>query len=203
MKQLIMEAVGTFFLASTVLLLSGNPLAIGLMFMAMIYIGGHISGGYYNPALSFAAFMTGTLDVMKWVRYMIAQLVGAVAAAGLFYFFSGTAFGAQNDGFNVLEAMVPEVLLALVLCLVVLSTLLVPRYKDSHIVGLVNGFTLSGIASFGGLAANPAIALSGVLVSLVVGAETNLMGSVVVQIVGPFVGAALAAVLFQYLNNRD
>jgi len=51
MNRYIIELIGTFFLVLTIGL-SGNPLAIGLVLVAMVYMGGHISGANYNPAVS-------------------------------------------------------------------------------------------------------------------------------------------------------
>ena len=64
MQKYVVELVGTFLLALAISL-SANPIAIGLMLMALIYAGGHVSGGHYNPAVSFGAFMRGRLSVRK------------------------------------------------------------------------------------------------------------------------------------------
>src|ERR1700756_3351215 len=87
-RKMIAEFIGTFFLVFTVgaSVRSGNalaPLAIGVALMVMVYAGGHISGGHYNPAVTVAVLVRGRIDPREAVGYWIAQLaaglVGAVA----------------------------------------------------------------------------------------------------------------------------
>ena len=88
MKKYVVELLGTFFLVFTV----GNtvigqgagalaPLAIGLSLMVMIFAGGHISGGHFNPAVTLAVWWRGKCDTKDVVPYIASQIIGAVAAA--------------------------------------------------------------------------------------------------------------------------
>jgi len=86
MKKLIVELIGTFFLVLTVVVAVANggamaPVAIGASLMVMIYAGGHISGGHFNPAVSLGALIRGALSMADFVPYVIAQLIGAALAA--------------------------------------------------------------------------------------------------------------------------
>ncbi len=63
MRSYLMEFIGTMFLVLAVTL-SGNPIAIGVMLMVMVYMGGHISGGHYNPAVSLAVWVRGKLGLV-------------------------------------------------------------------------------------------------------------------------------------------
>src|SRR5882762_2386701 len=87
MKKYITEFIGTFFLVLTVGLTvnggAGNmaPLAIGAALMVMIYAGGHISGGHYNPAVTLAVLIRGRIRTGDALVYMGSQLAGAVAAS--------------------------------------------------------------------------------------------------------------------------
>jgi len=86
MKRYLTEFIGTFFLvfvgALTVLgKMLFAPLAIGTILMVMVYMGGHVSGGHYNPAVSLGVWMRGKLDTSDFVPYVVAQLVGAMLAA--------------------------------------------------------------------------------------------------------------------------
>ena len=90
MAKYIVELIGTFFLALTVgiaavLGAAGPlaPLAIGSILMIMIYAGGHISGGHFNPAVTLAVFIRGRCEARDVAPYLIAQVVGAVLAAAL------------------------------------------------------------------------------------------------------------------------
>src|ERR1700719_1986127 len=83
------EAIGTFFLVFTVGAAVGSgstfaPLAIGAVLMVMIYAGGHISGGHYNPAVTIAALVRGRIGAGDAIGYWMAQLVaGLLAAVGV------------------------------------------------------------------------------------------------------------------------
>src|SRR5436309_2236563 len=86
MRAYLTEFIGTFFLVFTIYLsvTSGSPvapLAIGASLMVMVYMGGHISGGHYNPAVSLAVMFRGKLPPTDFVFYVIAQLFGATVAA--------------------------------------------------------------------------------------------------------------------------
>src|SRR3954471_8912563 len=85
-RKYVVEIIGTFFLVFTVgttAFVSGSlaPLAIGAALMVMIYAGGHISGGHYNPAVTVAALVRGRISVGDAIGYWIAQFVGGVLAA--------------------------------------------------------------------------------------------------------------------------
>ena len=86
MSKLVTEFIGTFFLVLTVGLavvqgLALAPLIIGSSLMIMVYMGGHISGAHYNPAVSLALFLKGKIPTGDLIFYWISQLLGAIAAA--------------------------------------------------------------------------------------------------------------------------
>src|SRR5689334_21787777 len=86
MRKYVTEFIGTFGLVFTVgcAVMSGSslaPLAIGASLMVLVYAGGHISGGHYNPAVSLAAFLRGALGSGDLIPYWVAQLAGGVVAA--------------------------------------------------------------------------------------------------------------------------
>ena len=80
MKNYITEFIGTFFLVLAIGL-TGNPIAIGTMLMVMVYMGGHISGAHYNPAVSIAMIFRGLLSIKEAINYILSQLAGAFLAA--------------------------------------------------------------------------------------------------------------------------
>src|SRR4051812_37797138 len=97
MNKYLTELVGTFFLVLTIGLsvLGGTPMApvaIGASLMVMVYMGGHVSGGHYNPAVTLAVLLRGKLQRGDVVPYMVAQVIGALAAAVVVYLVVGRTF---------------------------------------------------------------------------------------------------------------
>src|SRR5439155_3252622 len=90
MHKYLTEVIGTFFLVLTIGLAGAKagamaPLAIGAALMVMVYMGGHVSGAHYNPAVSLAVLLRGKIGVVDFVVYVICQLVGASLAALVAY----------------------------------------------------------------------------------------------------------------------
>src|SRR3954454_7849146 len=86
MNKYLTELVGTFFLVLTIGLsvLGGTPMApvaIGASLMVMVHMGGQVSGGHYTPAVTLAVLLRGKLQRGDVVPYMVAQDIGALAAA--------------------------------------------------------------------------------------------------------------------------
>ena len=79
LASLLTEFIGTFIFLS-VILITGDPIAIGLTLAAVIYFGSKVSGGNYNPAVSFMLFLNKKLDLTKMLMYVLSQLLGAGAA---------------------------------------------------------------------------------------------------------------------------
>ncbi len=197
MRHYFMELVGTFFL--TVAITTGDPLAIGLMLMSMIYVGGHISGAHFNPALSLAALMRGKMRTDDFFIYVAMQSVGAGLAIWLYRVVTNTLYAPQMPGVQLPVAIATEALLTVVLCLVFL-TFTGKRYKESALGGLAIGLALTAIATIGGLF-NPAVAIGSVVGKLATGGAAMCQDIVLLYIGGPLAGAALAVFLYQYLEK--
>src|SRR4051812_41587802 len=95
MKKYLVEFIGTFFLVFTVGLAVRTgapfaPFAIGSILMVMIFAGGHISGGHFNPAVTLAAFLRGRCDKKDVVPYWVAQFAAGAVAAVLVNFLLAT-----------------------------------------------------------------------------------------------------------------
>src|SRR5262245_50047065 len=94
MTKYLVEFIGTFFLVATIgfTVLKPHdagpmaPLAIGSVLMVMIFAGGHISGGHYNPAVTLAVFLRGKCSKADVLPYWAAQVLGAALAAGIVLF---------------------------------------------------------------------------------------------------------------------
>ncbi len=88
MNKYLAELIGTFFLVLTIgcTVIKGGggvipPLAIGSALMVMIYAGGHLSGGHFNPAVTLGVWLRGRCDTKDVVPYMLFQVAGAIGAA--------------------------------------------------------------------------------------------------------------------------
>jgi aquaporin Z len=201
MKRYVMECVGTFFVAVAISLI-GNPLAIGLMLMAMIYVGGHISGGHFNPAVSFACFMRNRLKLRDLGIYIAAQSIGAILALCFFMMLTNNPFTLDMmPGSPLLAPMSIEALLMVVFCWVYLTMNFGHRYKDTVVPGMVIGLTLMAIVSAGSLF-NPAVAIASMACNIVRNGVIIDIASIVVYIVGPLLGGFGASMLFDYFKSE-
>lgn len=184
------EAMGTFFLALSIFL-SGHPFGIGLMLMSMIYIGGHISGGYFNPAVTLSCVLYGSLPSITGAYYILAQLVGGGAAVGVCYLLTDSVITIPvQEHLSIMQAFLPEMLLTIVLCLSVLTMTTVHRYRYSNLAGLVIGLTLTALASMGGIF-NPAVVVAGYI------------GDPIVYVLGPCIGGCVAAALYNIIEGKN
>jgi aquaporin Z len=203
LKKYLTEFIGTFFLVFTIGLVGGSALgalAIGSVLMVMIYMGGHVSGGHYNPSVSLAVWLRGRLPLRDLGPYMGVQLLGAIAAAGMagwlrggeYFVVQPRNFGTEN--FRIWEPLVAEIIFSFALCLMVLNVATSKSTEGNSYYGLAIGFTvLAGAVAVGpisGGAFNPAVGMGPNLVQL-------NWGPMWYYVVGPFVGAALAAVVFR------
>jgi aquaporin Z len=211
MKNYLTEAIGTFFLVLTIGLtvLGGTdfaPLAIGSALMVMVYMGGHVSGGHYNPAVSLAVMMRGKLEKKELVPYWVSQIVGAFVAAVVVYLIVGSTFApAPGDGASMLGALLVEFLFTFALCLVVLNSATASGTAGNSFYGLAIGFTVMiGAFSGGdisGGAFNPAVGIGPILMNAMAGGGS--MGNLWLYLVGPLLGGAVAAAVFKVQNPDD
>jgi len=206
MKSYLTEFIGTFFLVLTIGLTakSGTPLApvaIGSVLMVMVYLGGHVSGGHYNPAVSLAVCLRGKLPAAELVPYFIAQLLGAfVAALAAYYLAASFTFApAPGEGVAAMQALVAEFLFTFALALAVLNTATAAATEGNSYYGLAIGFTvLVGAFAAGpisGGAFNPAVGLGPAVFQTIAG--DGGLGNVWIYLVGPLAGGAVAAAAFK------
>jgi len=205
MNRYIIEFIGTFFLVITVAL-TGNPIAIGAALMVMIYMGGHISGAHYNPAVSLAVLIRGKLPVKDFVPYLIFQILGAFAAAAVAYYLTGkTAFPAPGPGIDFLKATIAEVVFTFALVSVILNVATTQSTYGNGFYGLAIGFTvLASAFAVGGVsggAFNPAVALGLILMDTLKGGTS--MNNILIYLIGPFGGALIAALVFRLTNPAE
>ena len=205
MKSYLTEFIGTFFLVLTVCLTvpTGNPLAplaIGASLMIMVYMGGHISGGHYNPAVSLAAAIRGALPMGRLAPYWLAQVLGAMVATVAARFALGKSFAcAPGVGVGAGQALLVEFLFTFALCLVVLNVATSKKTEGNSYYGLAIGFTIVVAACAGGGisggAFNPAVGLGPIGVDALIGGGS--LSNVWLYLVGPLLGGVVAALVFK------
>ena len=207
MKKYAVEFIGTFFFVLTVGLTViepgaglAAPLAIGSVLMVMVYAGGHISGGHYNPAVTLAVWMRGRCSSSDAPFYMIAQWVAAAAAGLLALYLKGMPEIAPMTP-NVVYALIVEFLFTFALAYVVLNSATSKNTAGNSFYGLAIGFTVVIAAysagSISGGAFNPAIALG--ITVMGISAVSNIW----IFLVANFLGGAAAALVFNALNPDD
>src|SRR3954454_1032704 len=166
MSKYIVELIGTFFLVLTIgcSVLSGGglpPLAIGASLMVMIFAGGHISGGHFNPAVTLGVWLRGQCETKEVPPYLRLQIIGAVTAAFVAKFIKGGAAVTPLQPATV-PALVAEFLFTFALVYVVLNVATAKDTSGNSFYGLAIGFTvLVGAFSVGNIsggAFNPAVA---------------------------------------------
>ena len=159
-RKYVTEFIGTFFLtfAVGVAALSGSvfvPLAAGATLMVMIYAGGHVSGGHYNPAVTMGALVRGRIGIADAVAYWAVQVIGGVAAGALARAVVNPAAvkTLALSGHAEAAAAVAEVLVTFALCYVMLNVATSKDQAGNGFFGLAIGFTVAAGLAF--LALNP------------------------------------------------
>jgi aquaporin Z len=206
-RKYVVELIGTFFLVFTVgacVLVSATlaPLAIGSALMVMIYAGGHISGGHYNPAVTLAALVRGRIDAVDAIGYWISQLVAGVLAAlvvrGVVPHARITTMTLSG---RVAAAFVAELLFTFALCYVVLNVATSKDHPNNSFYGLAIGFTLMvaavAVGDISGAAINPAVTLGADVMGLLA------WSTIWVYLVAQVIGGVLVGLAFRALNPAD
>jgi aquaporin Z len=228
MRKLLAEFFGTYWLVfggcGSALFAAGIPdlgigfagvsLAFGLTVLTMAYAVGHISGGHFNPAVSFGLWAGGRFSAKELVPYIIAQCVGAIAAAGtLFAIASGKAgfaidptkagafasngFGAFSpDGYTMQSAFIAEFILTMFFLLVILGA--TDKFANGKFAGVAIGLALTLIHLISipitNTSVNPARSLSQ---AIFVGGEP--LSQVWLFWLAPILGAIVAGLIYKNL----
>ena len=229
MKKYIAEFIGTMVLVilgcGTAMLVGCDAVngggyiltafAFGLVIVGMVYCVGNISGCHINPAVSLGVLMSGGMTSKDFIGYVVSQCLGALAGSGvLAAIFSLGGVEDKTGGFGsnglagVNGSAVAGLLVEIVLTFIFVLTILgVTSKKAGHgsFAGVVIGFTLTLVHILGigltGTSVNPARSIGPAIVAAITG-NTGAIACVWVFIVGPLVGAALAAVVYKYLESE-
>jgi aquaporin Z len=209
MKKYLVEFIGTFFLVSTVghTVINGGagvipPLAIGSILMVMIFAGGHISGGHYNPAVTLAVWLRGKCATADVPGYVIAQLLAGLAAAYLVIFMKcHPVVTPMEFKEGPCVPLLAEFLGTFALAFTVLNTATAKGTEGNSFYGLAIGFTVVSCAfslgGYSGGAFNPAVALGITTMGL------NSFANIWIHLVGELAGGAVAAMVFKFVNPPE
>ncbi len=206
-KALIVEFIGTFVLVFVIGLTVVQPgigilapVAIGSALMVMVYAGGHISGGHYNPAVTLAVWMRGKCETKDVLPYMVTQLAAGVVAGLLVnYLKAGPPINPMV--LDIPRALLVEVLFTFALAFVVLNTATSKKTAGNSFYGLAIGFTLmAGVFAGGNIsggAYNPAVAVGISIMGL------SAVANIWIYLLANLVGGALAAILYKAVNPEE
>lgn len=207
MNKYVTEFIGTFFLVLTIgcsVVIGGTgviaPLAIGSALMVMIYAGGHISGGHYNPAVTLGVWVRGRCATKDVIPYWVAQFIGAALAALVVNYLAGDR-STKAMVLKPMPALLAEFLFTFALVYVVLNVATAKANAGNSFYGLAIGFTvLAGafaVGSISSAAFNPAVAVGISIMGL--SSWTNIW----IYLVANLAGGLVAALVFKFLNPTD
>jgi aquaporin Z len=205
-RKWIVEFIGTFFLVYVIGCVSLQdhvllgPLAIGASLMVMIFAGGHISGGHYNPAVTLGVWIRGACSALEAGLYLFAQVIGAIVAALAAGFLLGHGSSPAASTVTAAQVMLAEALGTFALVYTVLNVAAAPATAGNSFYGLAIGFTVFAqavaVGKVSGGAFNPAVAIGVAVLGLANGA--NLW----IYWLSEFVGAGVAALFFLVVNQE-
>lgn len=226
-KKYLAEFIGTMVLvtiACGVAVVTGcttpadklmTALAFGGVIVAMAYSVGNVSGCHINPAVSLAMLVSKKMSFKDFIGYIIAQVLGAIAGAAIL----GVIFGFTNPdnsfGCNglvaanttdaaIIKSLIIEAVLTAVFVFAILGVTSKKEY--GRVAGLVIGGSLTLVHLLGipltGTSVNPARSFGPALISMLAGNNAEPWNCIWVFVVGPFVGALLAALAWRMISGK-
>ncbi len=226
-KKLGAEFFGTFWLVlggcGSAVLAAGFPemgigfigvsLAFGLTVLTMVYAVGHISGGHFNPAVSFGLWSAGKFETKELLPYIVAQVIGGTVGALVLYLiatgqagfevggFASNGFGELSPGkYNLTAVLITEVVFTFMFLFIILGATSknAPAGFAGIAIGL--GLTLIHLVSIpvSNTSVNPARSTAAALF-----ADTAAMGQLWVFWVAPIVGAILAGLVWKFFASEE
>ena len=201
-RKLVVEFVGMFLFVFTVGMATNEagagalaPLAIGSILMVMVFAGGHVSGGHFNPAVSAAVFLRGRMAANELGAYVVTQFVAAVIAGLVVRYVGGREVNAVVASSG--KMLLAEFIFTFALAWVVLHVATSRGTDGNSFYGLAIGFTVvAGAFAVGGIsggAFNPAIALGAMVTGLFE------WSNIWIYFLADFLGAGAAAYAFLYV----
>lgn len=226
MKKYTAEFIGTFWLVlggcgSAVLAaafpevgigLAGVALAFGLTVLTIVYSLGHISGAHLNPAVSVGLWMGGRFSAKELLPYIIAQILGGIAAAAILYVivtgkagqeignFAANGYGENSPGgYGLVAALVTEIVMTFMFLIIILGA--TDERAPKGFAGIAIGLALTLIHLISipvtNTSVNPARSIS----------QALFVGGLALEqlwlfIVAPVIGAILAGLVYKYFAEK-
>lgn len=191
-------------LAATVV---GTSLAFGLAVVAMAYTIGGISGCHINPAITLGCFISGRMTAKDASMYIVFQVIGAIIGSAVLYLATsnaglvGTGANAAQSGVSLTGALIAEIIFTFVFVLVVLGTTDAKK-GAGNFAGLAIGLSLVLVhlvcIRYTGTSVNPARSIGPALFQ---GGEA--LSQLWIFVVGPFIGAALSAIVWKVIGSEE
>ena len=209
MKKYIIEGIGTYFLV-LIIGLTGNPIAIGIGLSILVYMGAHISGAHYNPAVSLAMIIRGEITIMECLKYILSQCIGAFAAAYSIVLLGADALSVVSNTDSMTSFFMAEIIFTFLLVFVILNVATHPDTKNNQYYGLAIGLTVAAgafsVGEISGAVFNPAVSFGPSLLSIInPDLEFNNLVShnfFIYYLSATAIGSVIAGLLFNYLLKK-
>jgi aquaporin Z len=204
MKKYLTELIGTFFLV-LIIGLSKNPLAIGFGLTILVYMGAHISGAHYNPAVSLAMLLRKEINISDFIKYISSQVLGASLAAYVVSIMSSNMVVQPSLQEPVAIILLAELMFTYLLVFVILNVATHPNLEGNSFYGFAIGLTvMTGAYCVGPLTGgvfNPAVSIGPSLIDLVTGNGIS-QHFLWYYLTAPVAGSIIAVLHFNFIIKK-
>ena len=204
MKKYLTEFIGTFFLV-LIIGLSKNPLAIGFGLTILVYMGAHISGAHYNPAVSLAMLLRKEINISDFIKYISSQVLGASLAAYVVSIMSSNMIVQPDLQEPVAIILLAELMFTYLLVFVILNVATHPNLEGNSFYGFAIGLTvMTGAYCVGPLTGgvfNPAVSIGPSLIDLITGNGIS-QHFLWYYLTAPVLGSVLAVIHFNFILKK-
>ena len=208
MNKYIIEFLGTLFLV-LIIGLSQNPIAIGLGLAVLVYMGAHISGAHYNPAVSLSMLINKQIQLKEFSFYVASQLLGSVVATYFVVLLGNDDFNVVSNTSDISSFFFAEILFTFLLVFVILNVALNKNLKGNQFYGLAIGLTVTAgafsVGDISGAVFNPAVSFGPSFFSFidpqVVGNDISSSDFFLYYLISGIIGSVVASYLYKKLYS--
>ena len=204
MKKYLTEFIGTFFLV-LIIGLSKNPLAIGFGLTILVYMGAHISGAHYNPAVSLAMLLRKEINISDFIKYISSQVLGASLAAYVVSIMMSNMIVQPDLQEPVAIILLAELMFTYLLVFVILNVATHPNLEGNSFYGFAIGLTvMTGAYCVGPLTGgvfNPAVSIGPSLIDLITGNGIS-QHFLWYYLTAPVAGSIIAVIHFNFILKK-